>query len=369
MSAPRHVMVGGFLGAGKTTAIGRLARHLTDRGLRVGLVTNDQSSGLVDSRVLRGQGWDVEEIAGGCFCCRFTSLEEAMARLTAATRPDVFLAEPVGSCTDLVATVSYPLRRIYGAEVRVAPLTVLVDPLRAERVLGWTAEGRSFSPKVRYVYEKQLEEARIVLVNKVDLIDDGRRERLVARLGERFPRADVLCVGARDGVGMEAWYERLLAGDSDLGPTLDIDYDLYAAGEAELGWLNATAQVRSGAPFDANTFLGDVASSVAATLGEQDVEIAHLKLTLDSGSTTGALAAISVVGSERDVDVRESLLDRVDTGELVINLRAEGAPDALRSAVRRALETHAGDLRVSVEHWEDFRPAAPVPVHREEVAG
>ena len=43
----RYVMVGGFLGAGKTTALLRAADMLTGRGLRVGLITNDQSGGLV----------------------------------------------------------------------------------------------------------------------------------------------------------------------------------------------------------------------------------------------------------------------------------------------------------------------------------
>ena len=32
---PRYIMVGGFLGAGKTTAVAQLARYLTDQGLRV----------------------------------------------------------------------------------------------------------------------------------------------------------------------------------------------------------------------------------------------------------------------------------------------------------------------------------------------
>ncbi len=62
-----YVMIGGFLGAGKTTAIDQLARELTDRGLRVGLITNDQSSGLVDTALLRSHGFAVEEITGGCF--------------------------------------------------------------------------------------------------------------------------------------------------------------------------------------------------------------------------------------------------------------------------------------------------------------
>ena len=52
----RYVMVGGFLGAGKTTAILRLARFLTDRGRRGGLITNDQSVGLVAAALARAEG-------------------------------------------------------------------------------------------------------------------------------------------------------------------------------------------------------------------------------------------------------------------------------------------------------------------------
>jgi hypothetical protein len=46
---------------------------------------------------------------------------EASQNLTASTRREVFIAEPVGSCTDLVATVTYPLRRLYGENFTVAP--------------------------------------------------------------------------------------------------------------------------------------------------------------------------------------------------------------------------------------------------------
>src|SRR5262245_18891868 len=147
-----YIMVGGFLGAGKTTALLKLAAHLTEQGRRVGLITNDQSQGLVDTALANAHGVPVEEITGGCFCCRFDSLTTAAERLTEAARPDVFLAEPVGSCTDLRAAVQYPLRRLYGAHYRVAPLSVLVDPIRALRVLG-VEQGKAFSSKVRYVYD------------------------------------------------------------------------------------------------------------------------------------------------------------------------------------------------------------------------
>src|SRR5262245_36579622 len=241
-------MVGGFLGAGKTTAMLRLAEHFTGAGRRVGLITNDQSQGLVDTSLLTSKGFPTTEITGGCFCCRFNSLTDAADRLAGDARPDVFLAEPVGSCTDLRATVQYPLRRLYGDDYRVAPLSVLVDPTRAARILG-LEPGRSFSPKVVYIYEKQLEEADIIVVNKSDLLTDERRDRLADTLRAWFQHADVIAVSARTGANLDAWFARL-SSSMPSRHAMEIDYDRYAEGEALLGWLNATVRLSAATPFD-----------------------------------------------------------------------------------------------------------------------
>src|SRR5215212_5945599 len=78
----RFVMIGGFLGAGKTTAIIKFAEYLKGKGKRVGLITNDQSIDLVDTARVKAAGFPVEEITGGCFCCKFESLVDASATLT-----------------------------------------------------------------------------------------------------------------------------------------------------------------------------------------------------------------------------------------------------------------------------------------------
>ena len=358
----RYVMIGGFLGAGKTTAVGRLAQHLTDQGQRVGLICNDQSSGLVDTTLLRSQGFTVEEITGGCFCCRFNSLVDAADSLTQSSRPDVFLAEPVGSCTDLIATVSYPLRRIYGDRFQVAPLSVLVDPMRAARILG-VAEGRSFSEKVAYVYLKQLQEADLIVVNKCDAHPSAFLDRLVAILAERFPRAQIFRCSAKEGSGVESWFEAVLSGDSPTWPTMEIDYDIYAEGEALLGWMNCTVQLASDTPFDGNQTLVALANHIRERIASTGQDIAHLKMTLDSKDGTGTLSVVSVVGTDREPDLRESLLDRVDGGELVINLRAEADPTVLESITREALAS-LGDVRATMEHLEQLRPGRPTPTHR-----
>ena len=195
MSCPRYIMIGGFLGHGKTTAILQLARQLTDAGQRVGLITNDQSIGLVDTQLFATRPLAVEEITGGCFCCRFNSLVEAAERLSSKHAPEVFLAEPVGSCTDLKATVDYPLRRMYGDAYSVAPYSVLVDPIRAARVLGLRTD-KSFSEKVLYIYGKQLEEADLIVINKIDLLREDERAELDHVLSQRFsgPRVHAISV-------------------------------------------------------------------------------------------------------------------------------------------------------------------------------
>src|SRR5258706_15563721 len=244
----RYVMIGGFLGAGKTTCVAKLAQQLTGQGLRVGLITNDQGSELVDTVMLRSKGFATEEIPGGCFCCRFNSLVDAANKLTKTSRPDVFIAEPVGSCTDLVATVTYPLRRIYGESFSIAPLSVLVDPIRALRVFG-LEKGASFSEKVVYIYEKQLQEANVIVINKVDLLDESRRTELREGLGLRFAGKTILEASARQGQGLEEWFELITRTNQGVETAMEVDYQVYGEGEALLGWLNATIQISSSAEF------------------------------------------------------------------------------------------------------------------------
>ncbi len=369
----RYIMIGGFLGAGKTTAVARLAAALHARGLRVGLITNDQGSGLVDTSVLRARGFATEEIPGGCFCCRFNSLVDAAGKLTVATRPDVFIAEPVGSCTDLVATVTYPLRRIYGDRFAIAPLSVLLDPQRALRVHGLTDTGRAFSDKVLYIYRKQLEEADLIVINKSDTLAPADLDRLRAALAREYPHATVLAASARTGDGLEPWFDRLLATDQVARRVMEVDYAVYADGEALLGWLNATVQLDAapGAEFDANALLAALARAIQARLDTAGGEVAHLKMTLSPSGGLNDLAAVNLVRSDFVPELGLRLETPVAAGQLILNLRAEAAPETLKVAVESAVAAlvaagaplAGGQARI--DHLEHFRPGKPQPTHRD----
>lgn len=364
MTAARYIMVGGFLGAGKTTALLRLAEKLRGEGRRVGLITNDQSVNLVDTAVLNAHDFPVEEITGGCFCCRFNSLTEAAEKLSADERPDVFLAEPVGSCTDLAATVAYPLRRLYGEAFTVAPYSVLVDPIRAERILG-LADGKSFSPKVVYIYRKQLEEADVIAVNKCDLLDPSRLGRLVMALRTEFPKADVVAMSARTGKDFDGWADKLAESEMPAGTAMDVDYDTYAEGEALLGWVNLTVTVTSPAAFDGNGFVTAVATAVHRRLQQDGTEVAHLKMTLAPEEGLD-LAVANLVRTDGTTEFSHSLQEPLEVGEFLLNLRAEADPAGLKSAAEECLQevASATGITADVVHAEAFRPGRPVPTHR-----
>lgn len=369
MLKPHYLMIGGFLGAGKTTAILQLAKRLRDRNRRVGLITNDQSSGLVDTTLLKSAGFTTEEITGGCFCCRFGSLVEAAEKLTSSTAPEVFIAEPVGSCTDLQATVSFPLRRLYGDNFSIAPLSVVVDPIRAARVLGLTT-GKTFSPKVLYIYEKQLEEAELIVINKCDLVSVEQQDALETAIRQRFPAARVLRISAQTGEGLDTWLELIRGSESVANRPMSVDYDLYAEGEALLGWLNISATVsglasKADPEFDGNRLLETLGASLRAQLDVRDLEVAHLKMTLtpDSGSD---IAAGNLVRNQTGFELSHRLDEPLETGELIVNLRAEGEPDVLRSLAEETLREVAREfgVDVTVTHGEAFRPGRPEPTHR-----
>jgi len=360
-SAPRFIMIGGFLGAGKTTTVGRLANHFRNQGLNVAIVTNDQATDLVDTLLLRSQGFSVGEVAGSCFCCNFDALTGTVEALSGDQRPDIILAEPVGSCTDLVATVIRPLEQIYNQPLDIAPYGVIIKPSHGSKILG--AGQRGFSPKAEYIFRKQLEEADFVILNRIDELTLEQREDLSSKLAEQFPGIPVLQLSAKSGMGFEALYE-VLDQQGNFGKRImDVDYDIYAEGEAELGWLNCQAQLQADAPVDLDPFLLELLRALHLRLNEQSAEIAHLKVI---GMAEGVYAVANAISNAEQPVLSLASNWQGTTADLVINARVATSPEELEKWVRDTLQTHARAVKATAEvrALQCFRPGRPVPTHR-----
>lgn len=361
----RYIMVGGFLGAGKTTTLGRLAREYMRRGLNVGIVTNDQATDLVDTNTLRAQGFEVGEVAGACFCCNFDELIGTIEHLGASRRPDVLLAEPVGSCTDLVATVIQPLKQLYGAEFSLAPYAVILKPSHGRRILRGE-RGAGFSPKAAYILKKQLEEADAILINRIDELEPREVDELATLLGEHYPGVPVLRVSARTGDGFDALLQ-LVDQQGDFGRrVLDIDYDTYAEGEAELGWLNSSLRISGPEPFSLDALLLDVIAGLRDRLAEIGAETAHLKAI---GLWEGFFGVANLISSETRPELSLPSHCEVRDVDLIVNARVACDPALLEQQVRAVVEEAcaARGARLQFRQSQSFRPGRPVPTHRYEV--
>lgn len=358
----KFIMVGGFLGAGKTTTLGRLAKHYADQGLNVGVVTNDQASDLVDTNTLRSQGLHVGEVAGACFCCHFDALMETIEQLGSKSKPDVILAEPVGSCTDLVASVIQPIKRLFDAEFSIHPYAVLMKPSHGKKILK-NDKGSGFSPKAAYILKKQLEEADVILVNRIDELATEDVDELTALVDEHFPGTPVLRTSALTGEGFEALVE-FLEQDGDFGSKiLDIDYDIYAEGEAELGWLNSSVRVTAETAFSLDQLLIDVISQLQVSFKEKEVETAHLKVI---GLWEGFYGVANLISNESEPKLSLPSNCTVNELDLIVNARVACDPEALTEQVTHVLQNCAKALNANLEfrQTQSFRPGRPVPTHR-----
>lgn len=351
--------VSGFLGAGKTTAMAAAAREILARGYRVGLVTNDQGQDLVDTAHLRSLGLPTEEVAGGCFCCRFDDLVDRAYRLIDETGVDVLLAEAVGSCTDIAATVYRPLRRFFRERFDLAPLTVLVEPDRLLEIAG-----AAFPDEVAYIFDRQMAEADLVLLNKVDLVEPEREQELERGLRARRDGASVLGISATRGTGVGAWVDLLLGGGEAGEVDLDVDYEAYARGEAALGWLNATLEVRANVAVAPRELGLALLAGLSAGAERRRIALPHAKVLVASAEGSARVAVTST-------SARPQWSGRAELGparelSAIVNARAGTDPDTLATLVRDAVRTAGERLsaRIHERHFECFSPKPPVPRHR-----
>lgn len=368
MSMPntRLVLVGGFLGAGKTTLLQQAAVRLAKRGHRVALLANDQAAGLVDTAVLQETGAAVDEVAGGCFCCRFNEMVAAIDRLKRRAQSDYILAEPVGSCTDISATVLQPLKQLHGQQFNLSFYSVLIDVKQVQVLLHLhqQAEGQStgFPDEVLYIYRKQVEEADLIVLNKADLATAAELDELRLALECQFPGTPIATVSAMTGHGVDEWLD-LLERKGTVGSKItDVDYNIYAAGEAALGWLNASAKLHAREDVDWNAFVAELLEVIRAKLRAECAEIAHLKIHLAGGSD-GVVG--NTTSNEGPLFVRGGIDATQHDMVILINARVRAQPDRLRIAVEEALEQVAQRrLEIAIMNLESFPPGRPQPTHR-----
>ncbi|MDR1577217.1 MAG: cobalamin synthesis protein P47K [Deltaproteobacteria bacterium] len=357
-SIPKLIIVGGFLGAGKTTLLGRARQELESRGQKVGLITNDQAPGLVDTAWLGG-GSGVVEVTGSCYCCDFKGFGQALQTLT-QWGANVIIAEPVGSCADLSATVLQPLKDLCRDQISPTQFSVVLDPSRAQEVLG--TKKSLLHQDALYILGRQVAEADLIVLNKIDLLSPEAKTELVKHLTEKYPGSKVVAISAKGGEGVATWLDGLLSGAAKPGINIvEMDYDRYAHGEAVLGWLNLTVD-SDDASREGLDALTAFLEKLRGALANEKRETGHVKVLWPS--PTGLF--IGNLTDTHSPAVITKANGAPTPGPILVNARVESEPADLEKLVRRIVEEIGQErkLSVSVKDVYCLKPGRPNPTHR-----
>lgn len=351
-------LMGGFLGSGKSSFLWKSALALQQRGLSVGFITNDQAADVVDTGFLLQQQANVHEIAGGCFCCRFDALEDALQDVR-QRGAQVVLAEPVGSCTDLTATVVQPIRR-WHPEIALAPYSVMAEPARI--LEAFEHKQTDWLSNVMYIFRKQVEEADVILLSKSDMTSPQERAKAREVLRKALPGRPVYDVSAETGSGMDTWLDVMLHHHNAGRHVVDVDYDRYGDGEEALGWLNAVVRL------DSPASAGNPRGVVHRVLDTMNRELAARQAPVGHGKASLANETESVIGNITQTNPGVSLRSCPETrtshrGLLTVNLRAQARPDELDDVFRASLAA-LQDNNARIQSLQCFAPARPVPTYR-----
>jgi hypothetical protein len=306
---------------------------------------NDQGGNLVDTEHVREQEISASEVAGGCFCCRFSDLIDRAEDLR-KLKPDVIFIEAVGSCADLSATVIQPLKQDFRDRFRIAPLTVAVDPAQARQVSELPQ-----SSELRYLFHRQMEEADLVAFTKCDLTLESRP------LGS----AETRYLSSLTGEGVSEWLDEILSGAIPVGAKiLQIDYGRYARAEAALGWLNWHAQIRLSRPLSPAEFVGPFVDALQEAIRSHGGEIMHLKISDD---TESSYLKVSITSSDVEPHAEGDLTASPEVQhELRLNLRAVMDAEVLRQIFLLELDKLPGQQEKA--NLECFSPSRPEPQQR-----
>jgi hypothetical protein len=200
------------------------------------------------------------------------------------------------------------------------------------------------------------------VVNKVDLLTGVQLDWAKQRINAEYGDKTILFQNSLSDESIGRW---LAACDDYKDPSLrqalNIDYDIYGAGEAELAWLDEEIGIVSpqgnaiGAGYDLMRKLYD-------SIIENGYPIGHLKFLIDDGYEQAKVSFTAIPTPEEEYGNHE------EAGRVVImvNARIQVAPAILQLMVRQTIldvETRTG-CRITEYNASAFQPGYPQPTHR-----
>ncbi|SFM85112.1 GTP-binding protein [Methanolobus profundi] len=199
------IIIGGFLGSGKTTTLRNLGKHLIDKGHKIAIIVNEVGEVGVDGETISSSGLVTKELTSGCICCSLkVSMEFTLQTIIEDYEPDVVIIEPTGIAFPLQIKEHIELMDL--GEVSFSPVVSIVDASRF---------GVEWEQIPKFI-ENQIKESEIVCINKIDLVDRETIASSTQKVLEINPDAIVVEFSAKNADEKFERFMDLLTGESEI---------------------------------------------------------------------------------------------------------------------------------------------------------
>ena len=302
----KYVILGGFLGAGKTTAMIAFAECYSKIGMTPAILVNDLGrENLVDGEyTASAAACCTDTITGGCICYQTEELVSKLRRFRDTSKADIILSDIPGCGIGGLDHVYLRLAENYPDEFSLCPFTAVADPERLRTIMPERAD-INLPREMDFLFDAQMKEAEVILLNKIDTLSPERKTECMEFLESTYHEAKVFAVSAKTGDGISEAAE-YIAGNSSSLARRDIGYggEAFIAAEKRLSWYNRKffAKSVSGTAADANAFVSALFERIRVSLTEIGRNVPHLKAFVTGAGRAFAKASLIGVDCETVFD-------------------------------------------------------------------
>ena len=328
----KFAVFSGFLGSGKTTTMIALSKYLSARRTKTAIISNDLGHGvtLADNKLAALSGCSASEITGDCICY----VNDLLAQRLSAYYDEGFslvISDIPGFGVGALEHVYHGLAEKFPGKFELAPFTVLVEP----KTLSLLESGSA--GELGYIYDTQLREADLIVLNKCDSISEAEKDTFLALLAVRYPHARALAISALKGEGLEELSQALINESASMRLP-DIGYGgeafISAMGRMSELYIQYRAVVCCD-DFDANAYLASLAALIQKRIAGAGREIPHLKLL--AWDSEGDYAKLDLIGTERDIEISHRFRSPATAIAVLLNASAECPAEVLEDISLDAL--------------------------------